>query len=103
MAHPAADGEQPERIERIDAGGRARLLRRAAEGADRQIRVDVAQLGNDGVENGVVTAVALAVGPADHDAVALKLRAAEAADDDLVIMLLLSTMACTEKSRFVFS
>ena len=49
----------------------------------------MAQLGNDGVENGVVTAVALAVGPADHDAVALKLRAAEAADDDLVIMLLL--------------
>ena len=49
----------------------------------------MAQLGNDGVENGVVAAVALAVGPADHDAVALKLRAAEAADDDLVIMLLL--------------
>ena len=49
----------------------------------------MAQLGNDGVENGVVTAVALAVGPADHDAVALELRAAEAADDDLVIMLLL--------------
>ena len=49
MAHQPPDAENVEGIDRVHARRQARLGRVAAQRADREVRVDAAELGNDGV------------------------------------------------------
>ena len=53
-AQTARDAQNVEGIDRVDLGAQARLVRLAAQGADRKIGVDAVQLLDDCVQNGVV-------------------------------------------------
>ena len=64
--------------------GEPGIRRIAGEDPDGKVRVNLTQLGDNGLQNGVVTGVAPAVGAADQGAVPASMGAGAAAQDGLI-------------------
>ena len=71
MPHNPQKARQIKGVDRANAILNFRLPRRPGQHIQRHIRVDMLHLSHNGVENGVVTGVALAVSAADQNAVSL--------------------------------
>jgi len=84
FAHPPQEAGEGKGVDGVDPVGEAGVVRVAGEHPDGEIRVDLAQLGDNGLQDGVVTGVAPAVGAAYQGAVPAALLAALAAENGLI-------------------
>ena len=84
FAHPPQEAGEGKGVDGVDPVGEAGVVRVAGEHPDGEIRVDLAQLGDNGLQDGVVAGVAPAVGAAYQGAVPAALLAALAAENGLI-------------------
>lgn len=69
LAHPPQKAGEGKGVDGVDPVGEAGVVRVAGEHPDGEVRVDLAQLGDNGLQDGVVAGVAPAVGAAYQGAV----------------------------------
>ena len=86
VAHGLFPGENVHPSRRPHPVGQAGGLGVLAQHRDRHIRVNGAHFLQNGLQNGVITSIAPAIGTADHHAVPVPLGTVVAADDLLINM-----------------